>query len=254
MKQRIKIQMKPDYGNALFWDEEGGCTGGSGSLFIEEVEITLSNISGLKKWYDNWDTESLYQTHHWNDTQWREWWAKGLELAKAVNELLPENVDLYYFTIKAPKWKVRPEDTNDGGLFNEGEPLKILKSGEYVFECYIMPWTENEIGPNSIYNENNPIEVSMELSYSDIQSIVDMINWAWEKDWIEHSPSETLWSKLLEIQIPQLYEKVHTKAHQYFCEKYPNSHKYEGFGIYEIFCPDEIVDFASYSRADYYLK
>ncbi len=67
--------MYPDYGNALFWDEEGCCNGGYGSLFIGETEIILSGIEGLKEWYYDWENESLYQTHHWNDTQWKEWWA-----------------------------------------------------------------------------------------------------------------------------------------------------------------------------------
>ena len=50
---------------------------------------------------------------------------QGLELAKAIKALLPQNIELYYFSLKEPIWKVRPEETNDGGLFNEGEPIKI---------------------------------------------------------------------------------------------------------------------------------
>ena len=26
-------------------------------------------------------------------------------------------------------WKVKPEDTDDGGLFNNGEPITLLKAG-----------------------------------------------------------------------------------------------------------------------------
>ncbi len=245
--------MNPDYGNALFWDKDGCCNGGYGSLFIGETEITLSSISGLKVWYEDWNTESLYQTHHWTDTQWREWWTKGLELAKAVNKVLLEDVDLYYFSIRDPIWKVRPEDTNDGGLFNEGEPINLLKAGEYVFECNPMPWTEIDLGMEKNIG-NSPIAVSMKLSYEDIQAIIDMMNWAWDNEWFEHSTSETVCSQLLKKQLPQLYEKVKTIAHQIFCKRFPGSEHLEGYGVYEIFCPDEIIEFASYSRKDYYLK
>ena len=129
MAERIKILMYPDYGDSLFWNERGSCIGGCKYLFIgedgSEIEIDLSDIEGLREWYYDWDGESLYQTHHWTDAQWREWWSMGLELAKAVNELLPDEVDLYYFFLKDPLWKIMPEDTDDGGIFNEGEPVRI---------------------------------------------------------------------------------------------------------------------------------
>ena len=252
--EKMKIQMYPDYGDALFWDEEGCCIGDYENIWIGENEIDLSSIDGLKEWFDDWDTESLYQTHHWTDAQWREWWAKGLEFAKAVNELLPTDVDLYYISLKDPIFNVRPEDTNDGGLFNEGEPIKLLKAGTYIFECYPMPWTEIELGIIGKNIGNNPIEVSLDLSYEDIQAIVDMINWAWDNEWLEHSTSETAWTELLQKHIPQLYNKIQPLAHHLFCTKYPNSDHLKGFGEYEIFCPDEIVEFTGYSSKDYYLK
>lgn len=258
MAERIKIHMYPDYGDSLFWNEEGSCIGGCDSLYLGEdgsgTKIDLSEIEGLKEWYYDWDLESLYQKHHWTDNQWREWWARGLELAKAVNELLPDDVDLYYYSLKDPLWEVRPEDTNDGGIFNEGEPIRLLKAGIYVFSCYIMPWTEYEIGPDSMYNGNKEIEVSLKLSYSDIQSIVDMMNWAWDNKWFEFSTSETVSTELLEEHLPELYKKVYTIAHQIFCAVYPNSEHLEGYGVYEIFCSDEICDYAAYSRTDYYMR
>lgn len=33
MADRTKIQMYPDYGDALFWNEEGSCIGGCDSLY-----------------------------------------------------------------------------------------------------------------------------------------------------------------------------------------------------------------------------
>ena len=98
------------------------------------------------------------------------------------------------------------------------------------------------------------IEVSLKLSYSDIQSIVDMMNWAWDNKWFEFSTSETVSTELLEEHLPELYKKVYTIAHQIFCAVYPNSEHLEGYGVYEIFCSDEICDYAAYSRTDYYMR
>ena len=118
--------MSPDYGDAIFWDEEGCCIGGCKWLFVNDVvEIKLDSVTGLKEWFYDWDNESLYQTNHWTDAQWKDWWLKGLELAKAVQALLPQDIELHYFSLNEPIWKVRPEDTNDGGLFNYGDPIKV---------------------------------------------------------------------------------------------------------------------------------
>lgn len=121
--------MYPDYGKALFWDEEGCCIGGYDEMFIgegaDEVALAPLGIEGLKEWFHDWYDESLYQTHHWADEQWGKWWSEGLELAKAVKAKLPANVELYYFSLKDPIWKVRPEDTDDGGLFNLDVPVKM---------------------------------------------------------------------------------------------------------------------------------
>ena len=253
-----KVLMEPDYGNALFWDKDGCCIGGNDAICIEEdgneIAIDLSGISGLKEWFQEWDSETLYSTLHWTDLQWREWWERGMELAKAVNQILPNNVELDYFSLKAQLWTVKPEDTDDGGLFNTGEPITLLKSGWYDFKCYIMSWTAYELGSNRKFDDNHPIEVPLHLSYSDIQDIVDMMNWAWDNRWMEDSTSETRCTKLLQTRLPYLYEKIQSMAHEIFCTHYPNSEHIEGFGVYEIFCPDEIIDFAAYSRKDFYLK
>jgi hypothetical protein len=39
-------------------------------------------------------------------------------------------------------------------------------------------------------------------------------------------------------------KKVHLKAHKAFCEAHPNCENAVDFGVYEIFPPDEIQDFA----------
>ena len=253
-----KVLMEPDYGNALFWDEEGCCIGGYDIIYIgedgHEITFDLSGISGLKEWFLEWVNKTIYSTNLWTDLQWREWWEKGIEFAKAVNQLLPDNVELNYFSLEYPLWKVKPEDTNDGGLFNYGEPITLLKAGIYDFECYILPWTEYELGLNCKYNGNNPIKVSLQLSYNEIEAIIDMWKWAWDNHWMEWSTSEIVTTKLLKTHFPHLYHKVQSIAHEIFCADYPNSEHIQGFGVYKIFCPDEIVEFAAYSSKDYYLK
>lgn len=245
-----KILMKPDYGEALFWNEEGCCIGGYDVIYIgedgNETAIYLSSIIGLKEWFHEWDSNTLYLTH-WTDSQWRIWWKRGMEFAKVVNQLLPNNVVLEYFSLNDPIWKVKPEDTDDGGLFNNGGPITLLKAGIYNFECYIMPWTAYELGSDSKYNHDNPIIVSLHLSYDDIQDLVDMIKWAHENYLMEKSTSETVCSKLLQTRLPHLYDKIHLIAHEMFCADYPNRENIAGFGVYEIFCPDEIYDFATLS-------
>lgn len=250
--------MEPDYGNALFWDKEGSCIGGCDSLFVDvddnEIVIDLSDIKGLKEWFNEWENKTLYFTNPWTDLQWREWWEKGVEFAKAVNQLLPDNVELSYFSLEDPVWIAKPENSDDGGLFNYGVPIELLKAGTYDFECFIMPWTEYELGIDCKYNGNNPIYVPLKLTLSDIEDIVGMMKWSWDNNWMEVSTSETVCSELLKTHLPHLYNKVQLIAHEIFCTNYPNSEQIQGFGVYEIFCPDEIVEFAAYTSKDYYLK
>lgn len=124
---KYKILMSPEYGKAIFWDDYGGNIGGYDSLFIEDdQELDLSSIIGLDNWFREWEEETLWQTHHCADMQWKEWWEKGLILAKEIKLILPENVELYYFSLKEPIWIARPEESDDGGLFNYGEPIKVV--------------------------------------------------------------------------------------------------------------------------------
>ena len=125
-----KIRMLPDYGNALFWDDDGCCIGSCTSLFIEEegkeFEIKIDTIKVLVTWYNEWETESLYQTHQWTDLQWKQWWQRGLDIAKNIKQLLPKNVELHYFSLEEPIWEIRPENSDDGGLFNICGTIVVL--------------------------------------------------------------------------------------------------------------------------------
>lgn len=119
-----RIDMWPDYGYSLFWDK--GCNiGDPDSIYIDNLKVDLSSISGLREWLLTWDTESFYNPSNWDKEKWIEWWKEGYHYAVLVKELLPENVELYYFSITDKVWEVWPEDSNDGGYFDEGEPIKI---------------------------------------------------------------------------------------------------------------------------------
>ena len=116
------------------------------------------------------------------------------------------------------------------------------KAGKYSFECTIMPWTAIDMG---IGIDDVLIIVSVELSEKDIQTLVQMMRWAWDNDRFENSTSETVFAELLKQHAPELYKKIYQLAHQQFCEDYPNSENVNGFGVYEIFPPDEILDYAN---------
>lgn len=114
----------------------------------------------------------------------------------------------------------------------------------YCFECYPMPWTELELGIDFNDVGNNSIDVCIELTTEEVKSIVSMMQWAWDNDWFENSTSERACAELIEKHSNSLYKKVYSKAHMQFCERYPNSQALSGFGEYEIFIPDEILDMA----------
>lgn len=116
-----------------------------------------------------------------------------------------------------------------------------IETGTYIFECYTMPWTDKDLG---LPVGGNYIEIAIELTDDDINSIKEMFHWAWDNNWFEHSVSETVCTQLLQKHNYQLYEKVQLKAHKAFCEAHPNYENAVDFGVYEIFPPDEIQDFA----------
>lgn len=116
-----------------------------------------------------------------------------------------------------------------------------IETGIYIFECFPMPWTEIDLGLG-IGCES--FEIPLELSNEDIQSLVDMVHWAWDNEYFDHSASETVCTKLLNKLAPQIFERIQPLAHQKFCRKYPNSENVRGFGVYEFFIPDEIIESA----------
>lgn len=121
------------------------------------------------------------------------------------------------------------------------------KEGTYIFECSPMPWTEIDLG---LGIGCEPFEILLELSNEDIQTLVDTMHWAWNNDWFEYSTSETVFTELLQKRAPQIFERIQPLAHQQFCRKYPKSENVRGFGVYEIFIPDEIIEYARNNEMD----
>ena len=118
-----------------------------------------------------------------------------------------------------------------------------LRAGIYIFECYPMPWSVYELGcKGECY-----VKVLIELSDKNIHDLVEMMNWAWDNKWFEYSTSETVCTELLKNHLPLLYEKVQSLAIQQFLCNYPNSEGIEDFALFEIFIPDEILDYAGKS-------
>ena len=118
-----------------------------------------------------------------------------------------------------------------------------LKAGKYSFECYPMPWSVYELGKEG----DCPVQVSLDLSDEDIYDLVKMMNWAWDNDWFELSTSETVCTELLKKHLPRLFERVQPLALNQFLREYPNSEGIMDFGVFEIFIPDEILDYAGKS-------
>ena len=116
-----------------------------------------------------------------------------------------------------------------------------LEAGIYFFEGCPMPWTEIDLG---IGVDCESFEILLELSNEDIQTLVDMMHWAWDSEWFEHSMSETVFTELLQKRAPHIFERIQPLVHQLFCQKYPKSENVRGFGVYEIFIPDEIIEYA----------
>ena len=92
----------------------------------KEIEVKLDTVKRLVTWYNEWETESLYQTHQWTDLQWKQWWQRGLDIAKNIKQLLPKNVELHYFSLEKLIWRIRPENSDDGGLFNICGTIVVL--------------------------------------------------------------------------------------------------------------------------------
>ena len=122
MERRI-ITLNPDYGDALFWDEEENLVGYHDVLYLNyeepnEIAIDLSSIAELEKWYSKW---CEYEDDFWLDHKniekevLDEWCKQGVELSKQIKSLLPDGFDLVFVSTL----------TGEKYLFGNVEPQKI---------------------------------------------------------------------------------------------------------------------------------
>ena len=90
--------------NALFWDEDGCCIGDETSINLENGTEINYNIPGLQQWCGKYLWQCLVPIESGEVTKeeltktfdWSEFHKKGIEFAKEVKKLLPENVILKY--------------------------------------------------------------------------------------------------------------------------------------------------------------
>ncbi len=103
-----QILMFSDYSDAIFWDDEGACVGGSYGLhyfnFSKELE------EELKDWQHGFEEDC----GRWDADSWIKYNARGIELAKKVKNELGDMIDLDY------------EKPFEDPSFKKGERIKIL--------------------------------------------------------------------------------------------------------------------------------
>lgn len=124
-EESVNVLMLPELDNSLFWTDDGKCVGGAKRISLNGVRIDLKDVAGLHEWYDEWEDEIYYHTGHWTNSQWKDWWYRGLLIAKEVRKVLPKGVRLYYFSVNDKVWVIRPEDSIGGGVFDLGVALRV---------------------------------------------------------------------------------------------------------------------------------
>ena len=104
--KNYRLTMYPDYGECLFWDESGAMCGTTRSVFVyddeDEIEVDLSSIDGLSEWYGKWEYSMDIMYGFIKDglqmkpEQQKSMDKRGLDFAKAIKRLLPDDVDILY--------------------------------------------------------------------------------------------------------------------------------------------------------------
>lgn len=94
------IHMWCDYGCALFWGRDseghGACIGGTDMIYTDTAgDIDLSSIEGLNEWYEEWNDRPLWSEENPLPEDWKE---RGMELALKIRAILPDTIDLYYYS------------------------------------------------------------------------------------------------------------------------------------------------------------
>lgn len=114
------VHMWAEWGDALFWHQQGGCCGNADRFFVDtdDTTIDLTDIPELRQWYDEFDNSIPGQER--TEEEYEDWYKRGWELAKIVRTKLPASVDLFY------QWKFYPIDGAEWG----GKKISILVPDE----------------------------------------------------------------------------------------------------------------------------
>lgn len=99
MKKEEILFMAEDTFSGPFWTRGGACDiGGCETVFLEnDVEIDVSPIKTLKKWYSQADKYDPYSAvEEFQPEGFQDWVNEGFEIAKQIKKILPKEVELYY--------------------------------------------------------------------------------------------------------------------------------------------------------------
>lgn len=94
--QRIDdyVLMSTELGNGLFWQWREVCCGDVEKLKLNDLEIDLSDIKGLREWYEEYQAKK--DGEKWDSKKQREWQRRGRGFAFEIRKRLPANIDLYF--------------------------------------------------------------------------------------------------------------------------------------------------------------
>lgn len=100
--------------NTLFEDSAYDSCGDYKTLHIEIsennfVDIDISSVKGLQDWHQEFIMNYYDDKSVRTDEVWNAWFDRGLELARCVKTLLPNNVDLYYLYDSRPVFRTRKD-------------------------------------------------------------------------------------------------------------------------------------------------
>ena len=91
------VWMWAEYGDALFWNRDGGCIGNCHELITDRhhKKVDLSGIVGLAEWYARFDDDK-YPAYEWSPQEYTAWIEEGWKYAYAVRRILPDEIELLY--------------------------------------------------------------------------------------------------------------------------------------------------------------
>lgn len=89
------VIMWAEWGDGLFWN--GECCGNADTIYIDGMEISLTDVEGLREWYDEFDETT--PDNPWDNRKRREWMNRGRCYAFEIRKRLPANIDLYFYWI-----------------------------------------------------------------------------------------------------------------------------------------------------------